>query len=184
MRLFFALQLPERARQQIARSLLAAREAGGRTRFVPAEQLHFTLAFLGEQPAEALPQLCAAAEALRGAAPFELGIGGGGAFPGATRPRVLWLGVTRGAAELRALAEQLRAGLRERGFALEARVFRPHLTLARIRAGQERDARRALSALPADELVTLRAEAVALVQSTLDRTGAAHVPLRAWTLGA
>src|SRR3954447_4173370 len=124
MRLFFALPLPAEAKERLRAPIDAARTAGGEgVGFTRVEQLHFTLAFLGEQanPDEAL----AAGEVLTEVGAFELAISGAGAFPNTARPRVLWLGVAAGAAELMAAAEQLRTALRQRKFALEERRFRP-----------------------------------------------------------
>src|SRR3954468_4758578 len=121
MRLFFAIQLPDETREKLRPALDAARAVAGESvGFTRLEQLHFTLAFLGET--EKLDDAIAAAQAVR-SAPFEVGIGGRGAFPGLGRPRVLWLGVTEGAQQMTAIAETLNAGLRERGFKLEARPF-------------------------------------------------------------
>src|SRR5712671_243593 len=51
MRLFFALPLPPDAKERLRPILEATRKAGGDgVTFTKLEQLHFTLAFLGEQP--------------------------------------------------------------------------------------------------------------------------------------
>ena len=58
-------------------------------------------------------------------------IGGGGAFPSVSRPRVLWLGVTGGAPELAAIAADLETRLTAAGWPPEGRPFEPHLSIAR-----------------------------------------------------
>src|SRR6267142_2548397 len=127
MRLFFAIQLTAEAREKLRPALDAAQRAAGEgVGFTRLEQLHFTLAFLGET--EKLDDAVAAAEELRELPRFEVVIGGRGAFPGIGRPRVLWLGVTEGSQALTAVADKLAAGLRERGFKLEDRPFKAHLT--------------------------------------------------------
>ncbi len=169
MRLFFALQLSEEAKSRL-RPALAGIARG--------EQLHFTLAFLGEQPESSLQLVYQAAEAVRAKA-FELAIAGWGAFPDLKRPRVLWLGVSQGAEQLCAVAEDLRRALRERGFSLEDRPFRPHLTIARVK---DRGAAKALERLPKGELARMRANEFCLVQSVLGQSGAKHTVLRAFPL--
>lgn len=185
MRLFFSLPLPEAGRDALRPVVESARASAGRAvSFGKVEQLHFTLAFLGEQPEERMDAACAAAEeALRGIQAFDLVIGGGGAFPSAGRPRVLWLGAPAGGPQLVELASRLSSCLRERGFSLEERPFRAHLTLGRAKPGGERDARRALAALPSGELVRMRVEEIRLVRSILGAGGAKHVDLRAFRLG-
>lgn len=181
MRLFFALQLPDDVRSRLRPVLEAARsKAGEGVGFTRLEQLHFTLAFLGETPR--VDEACAAADGVRALTAFELEIAGRGAFPGLGRPRVLWLGVGQGAAELCAVADRLCAGLRERGFKLEDRPFRPHLTLGRVKPRGDRQARQALEAVPAGPLARFTAREIVLVQSLLGPAGATHTVLRAFPL--
>jgi 2'-5' RNA ligase len=170
MRLFFALQLSKEATAR----LLPVLEGIGH-----ASQLHFTLAFLGEQPESSLALAEEAAAAIHAPA-FDLAIGGTGAFPSLQRPRVLWLGVTEGAEEISSLAEQLRSALRERGFALDDKPFRPHLTIARVK---DRGAAKALQRIPPGELARMRANEICLMQSVLGKGGAKHTVLRGFPLG-
>ena len=74
------------------------------------------------------------------------------------------------------------AGLRERGFKLDDREFKPHLTLGRVKPRGDRDARRALEAVPAGELARFTAREVVLMQSVLGPGGAKHTALRAFPL--
>src|ERR671937_1155523 len=118
MRLFFALPLPSEVKEKLRPTLEEARKvSGGGVGFTKLEQLHFTLAFLGEQPGP--DDALAAGESLRDLTAFELVLSGVGAFPSTMRPRVIWLGVTGGASDLIGAAERLHKALRERGFALE-----------------------------------------------------------------
>src|SRR5437764_10072814 len=54
MRLFFSVPLPQEAKDRAARALAPARAAAGELSWTKPEQMHLTLAFLGEQPPEAL----------------------------------------------------------------------------------------------------------------------------------
>ena len=179
MRLFFALNLPDDVRSALQPAVEAARRSGGDgVGFTRVEQLHFTLAFLGETGR--FDDACAAVPALPPA--FELSIAGRGAFPGLGRPRVLWLGVGEGAQLLCDVADRLCASLRERGFRLDDRPFKPHLTLGRVKPRGDKLARRALEAVPAGELARFTAREIALVQSVLGPGGAKHTVLRTFPL--
>jgi 2'-5' RNA ligase len=104
----------------------------GRLRWAATEQMHLTLRFLGATPAERVADAAAAVEAAASSlAPFPARIGGAGAFPAPDRPRVVWLGITEGAAGLATLAGRLADELARRGWEGEGRPFRAHLTLAR-----------------------------------------------------
>ena len=177
MRLFFALPVPSEAKERLRPPLDAARQAGeDGVSFTKVEQLHFTLAFLGEQPGP--QEALAAGEILRETRAFELGLSGVGAFPNTARPRVLWLGLSAGAAELMEAAERLRSALRQSGFGIEDRKFRPHLTFGRVRPRGERFAKRGLAAVAPGEFARWTAREASLVQSVLGRSGATHTVLR------
>jgi 2'-5' RNA ligase len=179
MRLFFALPVPQQAREQVRPLLEGARRAGGEgVSFTKIDQLHFTLAFLGEQPGA--DEALAAGESLREGGVFEVVLSGVGAFPNMARPRVLWIGVGAGAAQMIDAAERLRNALRQRGFELEERKLRPHLTVGRVRPRGERFAKKALAEVRASEFARWTAREAYLMQSVLGKGGATHTVLRAF----
>ncbi len=107
-------------------------DGNARIRWVRVEGLHLTLRFLGPTPADRRPALETAADAVASAAaPFEVVLSGGGAFPSLARPRSLWLGVAAGAERLAALADALTSAATVGGAPLETRPFAAHLTIGR-----------------------------------------------------
>lgn len=145
-RLFFAVPLPpetvatvvalvERVRRRVGGDGPAPRsgDRGGReVRWVRMDGLHLTLRFIGPTLDERLPVLrTLLSDAAAGTRPFEVGIGGVEILPGPAHPRILSLGLSRGGAELGALAGTLDRGLVAAGWPGESRPFRGHLTLAR-----------------------------------------------------
>lgn len=129
-RLFVSLEIPSSVRTELA----ALRTAVPGARWLPEEQYHLTLAFLGEVDG---PTALAVQEGLHGVRhdPFELTLSGVGHFPPKGRPRVLWAGVedAADAAEVSSLAKAVQRCLKRRGLRFEARKFAPHVTLARLR---------------------------------------------------
>ncbi len=136
LRLFFAVPVPAEAREHV-RGLIdrVQREVGdgtARIRWVRVEGLHLTLRFLGPTPEDRVAPLQASADALASnAAPFEVQLSGGGAFPSLARPRSLWVGVHDGADRLASLADALTEAAGECGLVLDTRPFAPHLTIGR-----------------------------------------------------
>lgn len=133
MRLFVAVDVPERERRALARALAPWREALPGARWSPPENWHVTLKFLGS----VAPGLRgwvgeALATAARAAGPFATRLTAMGAFPSSRRARVLWAGLADPHGRFEALSSALDAAL-EREFAPEARAFTPHLTVARFR---------------------------------------------------
>lgn len=70
--------------------------------------------------------------------PFLIEFRGTGAFPGLKHMRVVWVGV-RNAEKLVSIAEYLNDELAELGFKKEKRRFSPHLTLARVKGGKNKE---------------------------------------------
>ncbi|MFL5453832.1 MAG: RNA 2',3'-cyclic phosphodiesterase [Myxococcales bacterium] len=206
MRLFFCVPLPQEAKDRAARALAPLRKAAGGDGFAGVasregqqagaygggsglswtkpEQMHLTLAFLGEHPSEELDRMYAAAEPCCQIKAFEAVLKGAGAFPNPRRAHVLWLGISEGASELSALAERLCSGLRGAGFELETRPFKPHLTVARVKRGGERDAERALKAAEVGEVARFHVGRLLLMKSELSPKGARHEEVRAFPLTA
>lgn len=125
-RLFLALWPDPAMRAGLSRSAGQAHLAcHGRP--VSPEQLHLTLAFLGQVPAERLPALVALTQGF--ACPADtLTLDRFGYF---SRGGVLWLGSQAPLPELTALHHRLWHALADRGFTLPERTFLPHVTLLR-----------------------------------------------------
>lgn len=135
MRLFVAVRPPDDAVEHLDAFLDPRRAAGDdRLRWTTPEQHHLTLAFLPDVADADLDDLVERLEAacVR-RTPFELRAAGGGAFPDATRAKVVYAAVTGdGLPEL----DRLSVGARNAAVAAGCRVdgarFRPHVTLARL----------------------------------------------------
>ena len=180
IRAFLAVELSEPARaaaNALARDLA---ECSLGVRWVRPEGYHVTLHFFGDVEPDAIPRLArSVGRALAGIAPFRLHFGTPHLFPDARRPRVVALGLEP-EGELRALAEAVERGVAAAGFPAEARPFRAHLTLGRIR---ERGARVPLPGSAPTAPATLVREVI-LFQSELLPQGARHTPLERFALGA
>lgn len=132
MRLFVAITPPPSVVAHLDEFLEPRREAAG-FRWSPPEQWHLTLAFCADFPERRLDDLLERLE--RAAArrhPIDARLTGGGAFPNAARPKVLWLGVDVDRIEVERMATGVRAAVAKAGGAVDGQRFRPHLTLARM----------------------------------------------------
>jgi RNA 2',3'-cyclic 3'-phosphodiesterase len=126
MRLFVALDLPWELRERLA--ALGGGVPGAR--WVPAENLHLTLRFIGELPPFRAEEVDHALAALR-ARHFPLTLAGIGTFAKAGRETALWVGVERNA-RLEHLQGKIETALQRAGLEPERRRFAPHVSLARL----------------------------------------------------
>ena len=145
MRLFVAIELSDEVKRALGELGSRLQASDVRAAWVREEQIHLTLRFLGDIGENEAERLSAILEArFAGTRPFTLRVSGIGVFPNARRPAVLWAGVVaaRGVnegnespelVELRRIAEEAALAIR---LPKEAKMFHPHLTLARIRNPQ------------------------------------------------
>lgn len=134
MRCFVAVLPPEEVRDHLD-AFLEPRRAVAPFRWTAPDQVHLTLAFVGDLPERRLDDLV---ERLERAASrrraVRTSVAGGGAFPHAAGAKVLWAGLDLDpddAVEVRRMADGARAASNRAGARVDGQRFRPHLTVAR-----------------------------------------------------
>lgn len=139
MRAFLALEVAE---ESLIQNLTNAQEELRSTQadlaIVEKQNLHFTVKFLGEISEGQIPKIDSrlAPLKLRSA---ELSVRGIGVFPDTSRPRVVWAGVPDEQRRMIVpLAEEVIGALEGIG-ERDEREYHPHITLARVRSGRNRD---------------------------------------------
>ena len=130
MRLFIAVELPKSFKAEIARIQKEVKQVSCGGRFVPQENFHITLHFIGESD-DLVGAVQAMQEAARGIRPFELHLGKYHWLEKNDRGRTSILKVEGNLEELRILHESLESALYDRGFSRDRKKFTPHITLGR-----------------------------------------------------
>lgn len=125
MRIFIAIRFTEAFKYSILDAQDGLREYGVRGNYTQPENLHLTLAFIGET--ERVAEIKAAVDAVK-FEPFVIRTGKLGCFNG--RSRVLWLGI-EGEDKVKTIAQQLRRNLDKCGIDYAKGKFSPHITLVR-----------------------------------------------------
>lgn len=127
MRLFVGLDLPWSLKEQLATLAWAGIDGA---RWVPIENYHLTLRFIGETPSYMAEEIDHALLALR-ARGFALTLAGLGTFSRGGKVSALWVGVARNP-DLDHLRGKIETALQRIGLEPERRRFQPHVTLARL----------------------------------------------------
>jgi 2'-5' RNA ligase len=170
VRLFFAVWPAPRERKQLA--ALAHKLAHlSHGRASGLDNLHLTLAFLGDVDDSLLPALHTLGASLSRLPIGEMPLTHTGSWPNG----IVWAAPDTTPPELAQLVAELNAGIAALGLPVEKRRYAPHLTL--VRRAQRPLATRALHPIPwvLDHL--------ALVASELDASGARYTTLARWPLG-
>jgi RNA 2',3'-cyclic 3'-phosphodiesterase len=164
LRLFTAIDIPADVKARLA-ALLERLRPLAKLHWIPVEKLHITTKFIGEWPEERLDELKGALAAVNSPAPAEVAIRRIGWLPNPRSARMLYAGVetSESLAALAAATERAAEGV---GVAVEDRIYRPHVTLARTRKRVPLGAlRQALAEIELSAIGSYRASSFALYLS-------------------
>jgi 2'-5' RNA ligase len=183
LRAFIAVELPQQTRAAIERQAARLRQSlgGDLIRWVPVENMHLTLKFLGDvvdTHLNFLKQMIS--QTAESHPPFDLQVGGLGCFPNLRAPRVIWVGI-HAPPVLSALQKNIEAGAARLGYEKEERAFSPHLTLGRARQNANPAdlprIRAALNSIQLGGMETARIESIHLFKSDLTPKGSIYTKL-------
>jgi 2'-5' RNA ligase len=118
-----------------AQSLLV--QTGADVKLVEPQNIHITIRFLGNITSAMAEKIFSEMKKVQ-FAPFNVQIKGLGAFPNPHYSRVIWAGITTGTDQLKNVFSQLEPRLRGLGFTPDHKGFSPHLTIARVRSGRNK----------------------------------------------
>ena len=184
VRCFVAIEIPCAIQDRLAKVQDILRKGIRQASWGNPKKLHLTLKFLGEVEQTELDTIEAAIEQVTmNHAPFAIEVGGIGAFPNLTRPRVVWCGVKVGAAEINELAREINLKLDRCGYPRDERTSNPHLTIARIKGRMDlRPFADTFNRYEEIEGASTTVREVTLVRSQLHLKGAVYTPLKSCRL--
>lgn len=187
IRSFIAVPLPENVSRSTARLIKRLSQLDEGIKWVPADNLHLTLKFLGEVDNTLVPRICQVTrEICEGYDPFELSFAGTGGFPALEKARVLWVGVADPSGSLVRLVSELETELADLGFKPEPRDYTPHLTIGRTRSGGRRASEKIVEQMTAAQEIVLGemdVTEVHMMASFLDKTGPTYQVMDTIQLG-
>lgn len=186
MRAFIGLELSTESRAFLTQHYAALKPRTPKIRWLAPESLHLTLKFLGDITADQRKEVELRLQSVaRGNAPLTLQLGGLGAFPSAGAPRIIWVGLKQGEAEVTALASAVEEACRVAGLAAEERPFSAHITIGRVLSPKEgNEALKQLSAIIQQWPDAWEATDLHVYESRLSSEGARYSVLATFGLGA
>jgi 2'-5' RNA ligase len=184
IRSFVAIELPDRVRSRLTEIQEKLKEAAGDVRWARPEGIHLTLKFLGNIQEDDIPKISEAlAPVASQASPFQCTVGSLGAFPNLKNPRVIWAGVDDPSGQLESLQRAVEARLEGLGFRSEKKVFKPHLTLGRVKSARgKKDLTARVEACRNETMGPIEVNEIILFRSDLKPTGAVYSNLKSFKL--
>lgn len=154
MRIFIAIRFTEAFKSSIQDAQEGLKEYGVRGNYTQPENLHLTLAFIGET--ERVEEIKAAVDAVK-FEPFVIRTGKLGCFNG--RSQVVWLGI-EGEDKVKAIAQQLRRNLDKCGIDYAKGRFSPHITLVRQPSEMPLDVEVESESMTVSEICVMKSERI------------------------
>lgn len=176
LRLFVAVPLPEAVQDLLERICFGIPGAN----WIPGENMHITLRFLGEVSNADAADIDDALMSVRAPA-FDLTLEGVGHFGSLRQTRALWAGVARNPALVH-LRDKVESALVRFGRPPESRKFVPHVTLARFKSETGHHLANFLAEHNLLKLGPIRVDRFTLFQSHLKRDGTIYEPLSDYPL--
>ena len=183
-RIFIAINLPEDVKKQLLEYKNKWPELPAR--WVSKDNLHLTLAFLGNTSDQELAEVCRLMQEIRERhASFELRITRLQYGPDARRPRMIWTLIEK-SSELLTLhknVETMLANSDKVHYRPEKRPHSPHLTLARLKTfefqGMDEEE---LPEIDEEISLSFKVTSIEVMESTLRRSGAQYTILQSFML--
>lgn len=183
IRAFIAIDLPPEVLQCLDDVSQQLREKliGAPVRWVPVENIHLSLKFLGDVSESNIDMLTDFLQSIvSNGKQFEISVGGLGAYPKPHRPRVIWVGV-EAPPDLMITQRSVESEISRLGYARERRPFNPHLTLGRVsRHSTNQDVRNIADVIKTHNvgyLGSARITAFHIYRSDLKPSGAVYTKL-------
>lgn len=179
VRAFLALDIPAAVRDALAEVQRQLDAPDARIRWVAPENLHVTLKFLGDVADEQVAEVLAAAEQVAGhLGPIPFDLRGIRLVPPRGRVRMVWAEIDDKTGGISALHEQIEPALGALGFEPDAREFKPHITLGRIKFVRDHDAlRRSAEPYTDENFGPALASDLVTYSSRLTPSGPIYTPL-------
>jgi 2'-5' RNA ligase len=182
-RIFIALKIIPGALLMRMHASLKALLGNEKITWVDPANIHLTLAFLGDTEDDLIKVVSIMLKkTCTGFGEFKFNLVGTGIFKNFNDPRVIWIGIERNE-KLLQLNNLIMTGLKDAGFKLEDRPYRPHLTLGRIKFLRDNNAlKKALEKYQDKPIQQVHVEEVILYESILKPTGPVYKPIGKFSL--
>ncbi len=185
MRVFLAVDLNDEQRKELNRCQILLSAKLSNIKWVPKDNLHITLKFLGElKPVEIEKIISCIKNPAKNIPAFQIEPGYLGAFPTIKRPRIIWAGLKKGHDEMVNLNRVIEENLSELGFEKDHKPFSPHITLGRFRQPPaDKITVKAIETFPPLNPAKKIVGEISIYQSILKPEGPQYKPLHFWETG-
>lgn len=179
-RIFIALLINNELKNGLIQIQEKLKVSKAEVKWVSHEGIHLTLKFLGNVEDFQMENIYAIVSAVvANFSPFTISLSSLNAFPGMSRPQIIWVGIQQGREVICEINQQIEDNLVSLGFEKEKKRFSPHLTIGRVK-GNKRCAELTslLPKIESSNIGQMRVEAIHIMKSQLTSQGAIYSVLK------
>ena len=182
VRSFLAIELAEDLVPKILDVQKEFKKTNANIKYVPSQNMHFTLKFFGNIDLDMVEDISMAVEkVIKNYSSFELNIKTCGCFPNMKVIKVLWLGLDEGS-PIKDLQKDLDKEFRKLGFKKE-KNFISHLTIGRVKSPKNKqEIRKTIEKLEDIEIGQMTVSKICLKKSTLTPQGPIYEDIKVFEL--
>ena len=182
IRSFLAIELDKELVPKILDVQKEFKKTNANIKYVPSQNMHFTLKFFGNIDMDMVEDISSAVEkVIKNYSSFDLNIKNCGCFPNKKVIKVLWLGLEEGS-PIKDLQKDLDKEFRKLGFKKE-RNFISHLTIGRVKSPKnKKEIREAIERLENIEIGQMTVSKICLKKSTLTPQGPIYEDIKVFEL--
>lgn len=182
IRSFLAIELDEELVPKILDVQKEFKKTNANIKYVPSENMHFTLKFFGNIDLDMVEDIAIAVEkVIENYSSFDLNIKKCGCFPNKNVIKVLWLGLEEGSPIIN-LQKDLDREFKKLGFKKE-RNFISHLTIGRVKSPKNKnEIRKTIENLEDIEIGQFTVSKICLKKSTLTSQGPIYENIKVFEL--
>ncbi len=182
VRSFLAIELKEDLVPKILDVQKEFKKTNANIKYVPCENMHFTLKFFGNIDEEMIGDISDSVEkVIKNYSSFDLNIKNCGCFPNKNVIKVLWLGLEEGS-PIKSLQKDLDNGFKKLGFKKE-RNFISHLTIGRVKSPKnKKEIKNTIEKLENIEIGQMTVSKICLKKSTLTPQGPIYEDIKVFEL--
>ena len=182
IRSFLAIELDEELVPKILDVQKEFKKTNANIKYVPSENMHFTLKFFGNIDMDMVEDIASAVEkVIKNYSSFDLNIKNCGCFPNKNVIKVLWLGLEEGS-PIANLQKDLDREFKKLGFKKE-KNFISHLTIGRVKSPKnKKEIRNTIEKLEDIEIGQITVSKICLKKSTLTSQGPIYENIKVFDL--
>ncbi len=177
IRAFIGIKISAEIQDKLEGIQKKLKKADAHVSWINPDNVHLTLQFLGNIDEAQIPEIETQLRAsVTSVHSFQLQVGYAGAFPNLRYPRVIWIGVSDDEDNsLKTVQEEIGRRLSTLGFQQEEGLFKPHLTIGRVRSQKNKSRLlRAIEAIVNIWVGEIVVDAIYVIKSELKPTGAEY----------